>query len=315
MITYLLLCLILGYFFKKPFRQRFDGYPNLPYFHPDDFPSLAAEPFSFRSGRYLLRGYRYHYADFDPTKLIVFFHGIGAGHYAYSVEIEYLARQGYLVYAYDYTACGLSEGPYLNGFSTAIRDQRAFFSFLDRDPLAAGKTRYAIGHSWGGFLALASLEKGYGVKKVVSISGFDSVISLAASFYPKMKSGLFLVKGSQWLTYGKDGLVSGLELMKKTATPVLYIQGDEDKSIPYQENGLRFQQELRDRPNIHFLIRKGLGHQPYWTLDSEKYFEGISEGPRNVFSLDRDLDAKIDFARISQDDPLVMKAIIDFLSA
>lgn len=315
MITFLILCLIVGHLFKKPFHQRFDGVPNLPYFHPDDFSGLIAEPFAFHSGRYLLRGFRYHRESYDQTKLIVFFHGVGAGHFAYTTEIDYFTRQGYLVYAYDYTACGLSEGPYVDGFSGAIRDQRALFRFLDDDPLAKGKARYVVGHSWGGFLALSSLSETYDVKKVVSIAGFDSVSSLFVSMYPKLKSSLLLLKASQWLYYGKDGTVSGLELLKKTTIPVLYIQGDQDRTVSYNDNGLLFRRELEGHSNVHFLIRKDLGHQPYWTLDSERYFESISAGPKSILSLDRDLDQKIDYSRLSQDDPAVMKSIIDFLSA
>jgi pimeloyl-ACP methyl ester carboxylesterase len=309
----ILLSLALSPFFKRPFKGRQDGTPLLAYYHEDTYSDLTATPFSFYSGKWRLRGFVYAPKGQAIKGLIVFFHGIGAGHYAYLIEIHNLAKAGYLVYAYDNTACGLSEGKDLNSLSTGVLDQNAFFRFLDNDPKAQGLTRYAVGHSWGGFLALCALNPAYHISKVVSLAGFDSVYSLARSHYPAIRFGRWLALEVQWLNYGKAGLVSGLKLMKKTTCPVLYIQGEEDQMVPFQATGLHFQKECAGHPNIHFLFRPGLAHQPYWTLEGEKYAGPILDA---IWKSDyqRDLDFKIDYARFTSDDPAVLKAIIDFLA-
>lgn|SRR5574344_895566 len=313
MILYSLICAVLSLVFKRPFHRRYDGLPTLDYYHEDTYPDLSAKPFSFYSGKWLLRGFKYQIKGMKPQGIIVFFHGIGTGHFAYIVEIRTLAKMGYLVYAYDNTACGISEGPYLDSFSQAVYDQKAFFSWLDKDPDSLGLKRYVVGHSWGGYIALTSLQKKYNVLKVVSISGFDSLYRLTLSHFPKIRYGHFLAVGSQAIGYPKFGNLSGLKLLKKTSTPFLYIQGTADPMVPYADFGARFQKELADRPNTSFLFREGWGHQPYWTLESQKYGDEVLQ-PNRLSSYARDLDFPIDYSRFAYDDPVVIKTIIDFLA-
>ena len=313
MILYTIISLILSFFFKRPFHRRYDGLPTLDYYHEDTYPDLSAKPFSFYSGKWLLRGFKYQIFGIKPKGLIIFFHGIGTGHFAYIVEIHTLAKMGYLVYAYDNTACGISEGPYLDSFSRGVYDQEAFFHWLNQDPDSIGLNRYVVGHSWGGYLALTSLQKNYNVLKVISISGFDTLYQLTLSHFPKVKYGHFLTVGSQAIGYPRFGNLSGLKLLKKSSVPFLYIQGTQDLMVPYSSFCARFQKELANRPNTSFLIRQGWGHQPYWTLESQEYGDKVIQ-PSRLSSYTRDLDYPIDYSHFAYDDPIVVKTIIDFLA-
>ena len=76
---------------RKIFCRRYDGNPNLRYFQAEDFEGLKAEPVSFGSGDATLRGYIYSY-DGDAKGAVIFSHGFGAGHRAYTTEIDALAR-------------------------------------------------------------------------------------------------------------------------------------------------------------------------------------------------------------------------------
>jgi pimeloyl-ACP methyl ester carboxylesterase len=67
--------------------------------------------FSFVSGRWMLSGSRYFVGNWPYKALVVFYHGIGAGRNAYVQPICDLAKQGYLVYAFDNTGSMQSEGP------------------------------------------------------------------------------------------------------------------------------------------------------------------------------------------------------------
>ena len=61
--------------------KRYDDTGCVFYFSPDDFPSLSAEPYTFRSKKGdLLKGYFYSYGEPIANRLIVFDHGMGAGH-------------------------------------------------------------------------------------------------------------------------------------------------------------------------------------------------------------------------------------------
>ena len=102
-------------------RQDPDG--RIFYFSHSDFNGLIKEPFDFRTRKgHLLKGGFYHYCTPSSDRLIVFDHGLATGHRAYMREIEILARHGYLVYSYDHTGTGESEGEGVQGLSGSLAD-------------------------------------------------------------------------------------------------------------------------------------------------------------------------------------------------
>ena len=54
--------------------------------------------------------------------VIVFVHGMGAGHLSYTTEINTIAKSGYKVLSYDNTGCCASDGKSMNGFYQAVLD-------------------------------------------------------------------------------------------------------------------------------------------------------------------------------------------------
>ena len=301
---------------KKALAYRGDGAPSAPNYYPWTWKDLAYEPFSFKCGKWVLRGFKYSKKGVKEFKgLVTFFHGLGSGHYAYVNLCNMLAQAGYLVYAYDNPGSGLSEGRVIGSLSEAPKAQKAFYEYLDKHTSIKDLPRYAIGHSWGGFTALCALQEQYRVKKVVSISGFDSVKQIFLSAVPIAK----LMKCEIWLYqtihYGKLGRLSGLELMKNTNKEVLYIQGEQDKVVNFKDNGLRFQQELKDKKNIHFLFKKDSAHNPYWTKEVEDYYLSCVEGKDSIMSLDRPLGRTFKDDWWRSVDPSIEKAILDFLAS
>ena len=298
---------------KKSLHFRGDGWPSAPYYFPWTWENLECEPFSFFSGKWRINGLRYwKKGNSKPKATVAFYHGIGAGHYAYVNLINLLAQAGYLVYAYDNQGSGFSEGTAIDSLSVSVVNQKDFYAFLDQDPKARGLPRYACGHSWGGFTALCALQSEYGVSKVCSISGFDSVANILCDLNKsaaKFKKTLLSVQKHD---FGELGLLSGLELMKKTDAKVLYIQGDKDTLVPYQTNGKVFQKELKDKPNIRFLIRKGWGHNPYWDRKTEEYEIKLNDPKEGMGSFNRSPNLRFRDELLRSVDPLVAKAIVDF---
>lgn len=295
----------------KALGGRGDGSPTLPYWTAEQL-GLSKEPFSFVSGKWRLFGFRYYKGHVKPNALVVFFHGLGGGHASYMKQIALLAGAGYLVYAYDNSGSGISEGDAIHDLSQTLLDQKAFFAFLDKDEKAKGLRRFAMGHSWGGFTALASLQKEYGIEKVISLSGFHSVIDAMEFASPSIKKMRKTILSYQKRRFAPLGGLDVLDLMKKTSSKVLYIQGDKDEAVSFLTNYELFEKELADRPNI-FLIRcKDRGHMPYWTKESERYFFKLTREDK-VSSVDRDPNLKIDMGLLNVSDPEIEKTIIDFL--
>lgn len=300
---------IVGSMIRKNLGFRGDGAPQLMYFKGEDF-GVYTSPFSFYSGKWELRGERYFLGKGPYKALIVFFHGLGAGHRAYSREISALAKQGYLVYAYDNTGCGISEGTCIGNLAQAALDQKAFFDFLKRDPLAKGLDIYAWGHSWGGYMALTALLPEYGVSKSVSMAGFPSVYQAMVSSSPssaKFKNSILLY---QKMKFGKYGNIDVTSLMNQTKAKVLYIQDENDKTCPSQDCLFHFKKEVKN-PNVSFWVTQNKGHQPYWSNASVVYYEEL-KNKYHIFGIKRDLKHEIDYSLLNQDDPKTMKRIIDF---
>ena len=301
---------LIGKIFEKMFGGRGDGSPALTYFTADDY-GVRSRPFSFLSGKNLLRGEAY-FVDESPKKgLVVFFHGLSAGRSSYTSEIAYLAKAGYLVMAYDNTGCMQSEGASMNGLSQAVLDQKAFFEFLDKQEEIKGMPRFAIGHSWGGYLAFMATNPLYRVKKAVSVAGFFSVDTLCVSAAPKAKGLQKTIRGYIAHRFGKDAAKSGLDYVKESGIPVLYVQGDRDFVVPTKDHYGYLKKHAKEYPNVTLRLQKNRAHQAFWTEDGQAYYDRVfGKRGEKKFTIE-DLLA-IDYSEMNVDDPKLMKAIVDF---
>jgi pimeloyl-ACP methyl ester carboxylesterase len=296
---------------KKEVMHRYDGSPALPYYSSKDF-SLCEERFKFLSGKYYLSGSRY-YANKGPYKaLIVLFHGIGSGRNAYIKEIAFLAKAGYLVYAFDYTGSMESQGPAIFGLGQVNRDERAFYACLDQDPLASGLKRYSYGHSWGGYASMLSLNPLYKTEKAVSISGFIRVSDEYVSLVKKhnMKPFQWLIKLNLWFHLGKDGDQSVLPILRKTKGKLYYIQGLEDNAVSPESSGFRLQKEFKGNPNFSFKFVKGQKHCPFLSKEAEDYQHDL--GLKHIGRVNSDPSIKMDIEKATAFNEPIMKSIIDF---
>jgi pimeloyl-ACP methyl ester carboxylesterase len=311
MLTFWIIYAYLDRTLKKILVHRWDGSPALPYYSASDF-NLIESQFCFYSGKWKLYGSRYLMKGCNPKAVIIFFHGIGAGRNAYLKFIAKLAKEGYLVYAFDNTGSMTSEGTSVIGFGQVVRDQKHFFDFLDRDPQAKNLPRYVVGHSWGGYAALMALNPLYKVDKCVSLSGFDRVSStfMALTKHEKNRIIRTIFKIYCYNKLGANGDRSALKLLKTTKIPVLYIQGSEDKVVPVHVSGDVFKKELKDHKNVHFIDVIGQGHQPFLTPEAEKYLNSLVDGGIE----DVNSTLKMDIEKASAENNKVFEAIFDFLA-
>lgn len=304
--------MVIGHAIGKAHHIRYDGNPRLGYWYPEDL-GIEHEDFSFYSGRTHLRGSRYFVKGKKPEALVVFFHGIGAGRNAYMMEIAELAKQGYLVYAYDNTGCMNSGGTSIKGLGQTAKDMKAFYAWLENDEKAKGLRRYSVGHSWGGYSALLSANPDYRVEKIVSYSGFTQVSRqystyLKAAWMRKLRP---LISLYLRMELGKYGDIDAVKYLKKSNAKLLYFQGSEDKMVPLDAGINDLRKRLKDRPDTEFVMVLNQKHNPYCSQRAEAVLEDLNR--KRAHSLDGVPNVEFNLKRATEENPEVMKKTFDFL--
>ncbi len=296
----------------KDARTRYDGSPSLPYYSAKDF-SLEESSFSFRSSGYRIYGSRYKKKGVKPKALIVFFHGIGAGRTAYMNLIARLCEDGYLVYAYDNLGSMQSEGRGYMGLGQSALEQKSFFLFLDKDEEATGLKRFTLGHSWGGYVALLSMQKQYNVAKAVSISGFLRPESEILALVPHYKNPFvgFIGRVAIRAYYLKKRNVDALRIIKKSEVPLLYIQEKGDGVVPYKVSGEILKKECEKQKNVELIIIDGKGHSPYITDRAERYINSYLK--EHLVDTSEGKHEPLDIEKACEINEGIYKRIIDFL--
>ncbi len=296
---------------RKICGKRYDGSPAFPYWRADDF-GITEERFGFYSGKWRLSGSKYFKKGVKPKAIVIFFHGLGDGRASYIKEICLLAEEGYLVYAYDNMGSMESQGSEIRSLDHAANDQKAFFSYLDNEICVKGLKRYAIGHSWGGWAAMMSAKKEYGVEKIVSLSGYISFPELIRCRFPKFVS---FFKPAFWfasrLADLKNGGKNAINAIKRNkSVKVLYIQGSEDDIVPLKVGFSPLRKAFFGNPSVEFLYVEGSKHSPFRTTGSEAYVSNLLKIGLNDPA--KNLDMKMDLEKATEENQPVWKAIFDF---
>lgn len=295
---------------RKAMGFRCDGQPQLTYYQASDY-GVHAEPFSFPSGKWTLRGAKYSVGQGSFKGLLVFHHGIGAGSTAYMQEICAFAKRGYLVYAYDNTGCMTSEGQGIGCLAQSLLDQEAFFSFLEKDEDQKGLKRYVAGHSWGGYTAFGAMNDAYRVEKVVSLSGFVSLPKMLIASEPKLAKFEDLLRRALKKGYGPKAGEDMAALIAKSKARLLYVQGEADPLVTKAENYDILEKLFGTNERVKLLLVPGAMHNPYWTLEAQKYLYNIQK--KKMFERGFDNSFVIDYGRLNHDDPAIMDQIFSFL--
>ena len=297
---------------NKAVGGRSDGMPYFQYFDESEY-GISAKPFSFYSGKNLLRGKKYFLEWKEDQPILIFFHGLGAGASSYTQEIAYFVKRGFLVYAYDNTGCMTSEGRQTGFLPQSLLDQKAFFDFLDHDEDAQGRKRYAMGHSWGGYTAFGGLFEEYHLEKIVSISGFINVCDIVTSRIPILKKFMFLLRGALKKGFGRFGTIDFVKLLENTDKHVMYIQGENDVVVPKKDNYDVLQQRLMNKKNIQLVLVPKANHNPYWTIGTQHYFQDVIRNNK-LNQLGFNNHALVEYGKIC-DDPKIMEQIETFLKS
>lgn len=296
---------------KGVFGARHDKNPLLKYYTAGDFNLSAKQvDISCVKNKYI-RGVIYKKEGVEPKEeLIIFCHGMGPGHIAYTTEIAYLCNLGYTVLAPDYYGCGLSDGKNIkninNGYttiSTAI--------YYARENLTQSGKIFLVGHSWGGHSALCAAALTGEVAAVVSMSAPDKSEKVMYNGLRKRMPKFFAD-----VIYPYLCLVCGGESSAKAAresnAKVLLIHGEKDPLISLDASAFG----VANGNNISKYLAKDKRHNPYNTVAAEKKLSELLKATHQYKKgeLNEEFFKTFNFAAATEEDPEVMDEIARFLA-
>lgn len=306
----LFVILMIAFFINRKIFSRFDFDKRLKYFSPEDF-SLKFEV--NKLDKIIdCRIYRDERVE-SLKKIVIFCHGIGAGHSPYMTEIATLAASGFIVAAPDYEGCGYSKGKRSGGFFGGISAVELTFDFLKSNSKYEDFEIYLVGHSWGAYSAMCA-SKTCEVDKVVAIGGFFSPIRTLVALLQRfgVRGGIakFLSPFFAFLYCCCGGFFSlnGVKCLNYSQTKTLLIHGTDDLSIPLESAAVSC--EMGE--NVEKLILEGKGHNPYNTVEAEQKLAQLAAALNDKNTPPSFFD-EFDFKAATEEDKEVMDKIIAFL--
>ena len=321
-LFYLTIFAFAFYVHRRFFHRRYNGNKYLKYFKADDFYGLKTETISFQSdvGQYI-HGYIYSYDQVKkPYGLIIFSHGFGAGHEAYTTEINTFAKAGFYVLAYDGTGCVGSEGKYFRGFDQGPIDLMSAYRFAESDPRLKDLRKIFVGHSWGAF-SVMNAQLRANVCGAVAMCGFVSsaeIVAQTAIHRCRVLRKIFsdILRLLNRFEFGKNANQSCLDSLKDSNKPIFLLYGEKDQTVLYRYNGAFLKNKLGDKKNIRFCSFKEKGHNVYLTVEAEEYMNNTFAQIAQKIKLDpgcaRELYNQVDYEKMTAEDPAIMGIIIDF---
>jgi uncharacterized protein len=265
-----LIFFFISFILSMAFSRRFDFHPRLRYFRVSDFPDMDMDPIEFKNRRgYFLRGGFYYDDQLQPhRKLMVFSHGIGPGHLAYTHLIHTFVKKGYVVFAYDNMGCGLSQGKSIRGIPQAVSDLQDALTYLDKTTYAK-LPKTLMGHSWGAYAVLRASRMKLKIDKIISIAPFNDVSQMLGRYIPWIKNFKFFIQIYNHMRFGHLAKMTSSQLLASTTTKILLIAGEKDDDVPLKGNYDVFSQTKNPLSNVY--LAKNHRHNPYLSFRAENY--------------------------------------------
>ena len=256
--------------YKTQLLHRYDPDGSIFYYSAEDV-GLSYRPFEFKGDKgQTLRGFFYTAENVKPDRLIIFDHGMGCGHKAYTKEIFELCRRGYEVFAYDHTGTLSSDGEHIGGFSQSLADLDCAIDALKASGEVRDRELIVVGHSWGAFSTLNISAFHRDITHIVAMSGFVSVRDMIESILGKAKGytpALFATEEASFPTYAyADARVS----LKISDAKALIVHSMDDDTCPFSHFE-KLKAALSDRPGTELMAVNKKGHNPNFTEDAVAY--------------------------------------------
>ncbi|MBP5428485.1 MAG: alpha/beta hydrolase [Clostridia bacterium] len=300
--------------YRKQLLCRYDKDGYTPYLSASDFPGLTVDAGSFvNSAGVEVAFFRYRYGDYDPEKLVVFCHGLGAGHTAYLAEIEYLCHNGLQVLTLDYTGCDKSGG---DGMLSVNRPSRDVLELLDF--MKPTEEVSVVGHSLGGYTALNVIRMCDPIKRAVILSGFLQSRKMLGQF---IKSRLVnaIVDRAERKCDPEIARADNAAYLKSTTDRLLFIASTDDPTVPYSI-GAGLAQTLGN-DNLSFLTVENKKHNPNYTPEALAFMQEsfgtfnrlVAEGKLQTLEEKRAFFSDRPASKMTVQDDAVMGEVVRFI--
>ena len=315
--------------YERNFNQRYEVYEPLSR-TVDEFPGLSSERHSFASNKgQELVAYLYSHTDTEaPHGLVIISHGLGGGgQNTYMGLADYFAGKDYLVFAYDATGNGESEGKTAKGMPQGLIDLDYAIRYVKEQPDLAGLPIVLFGHSWGAYSAASALNLHPDVKAVVISAGFDKTQDLFEAAGRKMfghtiKLFLPYVGLYERVKFGDYAGYSSLDGLDKSSALVMVLHSTDDETISSEKGFDIFYERYADDPRFDFVQYQDRGHDMLWYAESArtyrdefneefaKYIEQLDEKFTPEIRADY-IEQNVDKSQLFQLDPELMSRILN----
>lgn len=248
-----------------------------------EFNGLKAQRHTFQSAdNQELVGYAYSkdHLTIEGTAskgIIVISHGYGnGGQNLYMDVADFFTDHGYLVFAYDSTGNGESEGKSVRGIPQGVMDLDYAVQYLKSQKEFDDFPIMIFGHSVGAYSAGSVLNIHPDINAVVMVAGFNQSRDLIKEEMEKVSRPLSallpwfaLFERVKFGTYSSYSCIGGFE---NSNAGVMVIHSQDDENISFEDQYLMFHNEYRNDPRFTFAPFTDRGHDYVYYSDRHREY-------------------------------------------
>lgn len=230
---------------------------------PTELDTLVStrEEHRYSSGKNTLSGYLYRSQSGNAhSALIVIAPGFNACADNYLWQIKSLLDYGWSVFAFNTTGCCSSSGNSAIGFPQEVLDLEATLEHIENNNRFGFLDIALLGHSRGGYAACCTINSGFDISAVVSVSGINSAMegvigSSVEQVGPLAYGNYGFLWAYQAMLFGTNTLnLNAAEEISKSDTPCLIIHGENDSDVPLDRFSIISHKEDIKSDNVEYLI-------------------------------------------------------------
>jgi len=239
-----------------------------------------------------LSGYKYSKGNEAKKGVVVIAHGLGCGgHNMFIPFIDYFASNGYLVFAYDATGNGQSEGQTVEGFPQGVIDLDKALCHVKAQEEYKNLPLFLFGHSWGAYSCGSVLSLHPDISGAVLISGFNKsenlllhqseqrIGSIAKTMIPNVTRYETAKFGQEYAS------LSVLDGLKSTSARIMIVHSRDDETVPLKYGYDLYYNEFKDSDRFEFILYEDRGHSDlFFSRESIKLREQLTAYAREYLS-------------------------------
>ena len=289
--------------YDKAFNHHISTYDPL-FFSMDDFPSLRRDKHIFTSNnKQKLTGYMYYYPEVTQKAVIVLSHGYGGGgQRTYLDCTNYLAKNGFYVFAYDASGTDESEGK-MGGFPQGIIDVNHAIDYVSSLKDFKQYPIFLFGHSWGAYSASNALAFHPEIKAIVAISGFNKSTDLIKERGHVYSAGneqalMPYVDGYEYDTFGELSNSTAIDAFTKSNAKVFIVHSGDDLTVPMSTGYELYYEKFKDDPRFKFTLFEDRGHGTvYYSKEGVNYTKEFYKKWNEFLKTNPSEEQKLEFVK------------------